>query len=244
MSIIEQSRFGSVVSAGALATAASGSSSLTPPQACESIVIAQTSPCKVDLHKTLAVKAGDDDFVVAHISRGARGHGMTEPHPKRAIHTACVHLSEFSGYGIWCDEKFSYGRPLPQGSIHINDMRHSWCADIQGGFDVVNFCVPQSALDEMTEDHGSARIVEIRCPMGEAQVDTVAMNLALAFVPALLRPNQLNQLFVDHAWRAVTAYLARTYGSHGQRISSGQGGLAPWQERRAKEMLIADSREA
>jgi AraC family transcriptional regulator len=139
--IIEQSRFRSVVSAGALATAASGSSSLTPPQACESIVIAQTSPCKVDLHKALAVKAGDDDFVVAHISRGARGHGMTEPHPKRAIHTACVHLSEFSGYGIWCDEKFSYGRPLPQGSIHINDMRHSWCADIQGGFDVVNFCV-------------------------------------------------------------------------------------------------------
>jgi AraC family transcriptional regulator len=92
----------------------------------------------------------------------------------------------------------------------------------------------------MTEDHGSARIVEIRCPMGEAQVDTVAMNLELAFVPALLRPNQLNQLFVDHAWRAVTAYLARTYGSHGQRISSGQGGLAPWQERRAKEVLIAD----
>jgi len=240
MSIIEQSGVGGVVSAGALATAARGSSGFTLLQASESVVIAQSSSRKVDVHKTLAVRTGDDEFVIAHISRGAAGHGMTELQPKRAVYTACVHLSEFSGYDIWCDEKLSSGSSLPQGSIHINDMRHSWYADIQGGFDVVNFCIPQSALAEIAEDHDSARIDELRCPMTEAKVDAVAMNLALAFIPALLRPNQLNRLFVDHAWRAVTAHLARTYGSSGQRISSGQGGLAPWQERRAKEMLLAD----
>ena len=119
-------------------------------------------------------------------------------------------------------------------------MRHSWLADIQSGFDVVNFCIPQSALEEIARDHGSTLIDELHCPMSEAKIDTVAINLALAFIPALMRPNQTNRLFIDHAWRAVTAHLARTYGSHGHRWSSDQGGLAPWQERRAKEMLMAD----
>jgi AraC family transcriptional regulator len=240
MSIIEQSGVGGVVSAGAFAMAARGSSGFTPLRASESVVIAQSSSCRVDVHKTLAVRTGDDEFVIAHISRGAAGHGLTEPQPKRAVYTACVHLSEFSKYDIWCDEKVTSGRVLPPGAIHINDMRHSWYADIKGGFDVVNFCIPQSALDEIAEDESPVSIDELRCPMSEAKVDTVAMNLALAFIPALLRPNQLNRLFVDHAWRAVTAHLARTYGSNGQRSSSGQGGLAPWQERRAKEMLLAD----
>jgi AraC-like DNA-binding protein len=192
------------------------------------------------MHKTLAFRTGDAEFVVAYISRGADGHGMTETQPKRPVYTACVHLSDFSGYDIWCDEKVSTGCRLAAGSIHINDMRHSWYADIQGRFEVVNFCIPQSALDEIIEDQGSARIDELRCPMNEARIDTIAMNLARALVPALMRPNQLNRLFVDHAWRAVTAHVARAYGSTGRRVLSGQSSLAPWQERRAKEMLLAD----
>ena len=240
MSILEQSGADGALSPGALAMAARGRGGLTPIRAKESVVVAQSSACKVDLHKTIAVAAGDDEFVVARISRGTEGHGMTEPQPKRAVYAACVHLSEFSGCDIWCDEKISTIGPLPAGSIHISDMRHSWCADIQGRFDVVNFCIPQSALDEMIEDQGSTHIDDLSCPMGEAKIDAVAMNLALALVPALMRPNQLNRLFVDHAWRAVTAHLARTYGSIRRRSSPGQSVLAPWQERRAKEMLLAD----
>lgn len=240
MSIIEQSGVGGALSAGALARAACGPQSITPAQVSRSVVIAQTASSKVDVHKSLAVRPGDDEFVIAYISRGRAAHGMTEPSAKRAIYTACVHLSEFSRYDIWCDEKLTSGGPLPAGSVHINDMRHSWLADIQSGFDVVNFCIPQSALEEIAQDHGSALIDELHCPMSEAKIDTVAMNLALAFIPALMRPNQINKLFIDHAWRAVTAHLIRTYGSRGQRWSSEQGGLAPWQERRAKEMLMSD----
>ncbi|OSI67455.1 AraC family transcriptional regulator [Bradyrhizobium canariense] len=220
--------------------AARGRSGFTLLEARESVLIAQSLSCRVDVHKTLAVRTGDDEFVVAHISRAAEGHGMTEPQPKRAVYTACVHLSEFSGYDVWCDERVSTGCGLPAGSIHINDMRHSWYADIQGRFDVVNFCIPQSALDEVIEDQSSTRIDELRCPMSEARIDTIAMNLARALIPALMRPNEVNRLFVDHAWRAVTAHLARTYGYGGRRVLSGQSGLAPWQERRAKEMLLAD----
>src|SRR5664279_5347327 len=107
MSIIEQYGVGGSLAAGALASAARGSSGFKPLQACESVVIAQSSSSKVDVHKTLTVRTGGDELVIAHISRGAAGHGMTEQQPKRDVYTACVHLSEFSRYDIWCDEKVS-----------------------------------------------------------------------------------------------------------------------------------------
>src|SRR5690349_11503015 len=123
MSIVEQSGVGGVVSAGVLETAARASGSFTPREGGESLVIAHSAPRRVDLYKTLAVNAGDDELVIAHISRGSDGHGMTELQPKRAVYTACVHLREFSGYDVWCDERFSPGTLLPKGAIHINDMR-------------------------------------------------------------------------------------------------------------------------
>ena len=124
--------------------------------------------------------------------------------------------------------------------MHINDMRQAWRADIRSPFDVVNFCVPQSAFDEITSEEGSAPISELHCPINLARADIVLKNFAQGLLPALAKPDQANRLFADHAARAVTAHLAKTYGAIQFRAEYGRGGLAPWQERRAKEMLRAN----
>jgi AraC-like DNA-binding protein len=165
---------------------------------------------------------------------------MTDPHVRSAAFTACLHLKAFSDCDVWCDGTRQNVIPISAGAIHINDMRHSWSADVRSGFEVVNFYIPQSALDCISDDLGAARIDDLHCPMSEAKVDDVFKHLALALLPALMVPDQANKLFVDHAWRAVTAYLARCYGSLRSPPVSARGGLAPWQERRAKEMLLAD----
>jgi AraC-like DNA-binding protein len=56
-------------------------------------------------------------------------------------------------------------------------------------------------------------------------------------------PDQTNRLFVDHVSRTVTTHLARTYGSLRLRTTPGRGGLAPWQVRRAKDLLCANLSE-
>jgi AraC-like DNA-binding protein len=155
-------------------------------------------------------------------------------------YVACVHLEEFNAYDVWCDEQHHSSRPLGAGAIHINDMRHVWRADIRSPFQVVNFHVPQSALDEISDEQGAPHIEELHCPMSLAHVDAVLKNLALALLPALARSDQTNRLFADHAARAVTAHLARTYGSLPHQTPCGRGNLAPWQERRAKELLRAN----
>jgi AraC-like DNA-binding protein len=177
--------------------------------------------------------------VISHISRSRTGHGLTEPQAKKAGYAVCVHLDELASYDVWRDEKHSTDLPLPAGTVHISDMRHSWLADIQGAFQVVNFYIPQSALNEITEGQNLREAEALHCPMNERRTDPVMMNVAMALLPALMRPEQANKVFLDHAWRALTAHLIRAYGSYDARSQAVRGGLSPWQERRAKEMLLA-----
>jgi AraC family transcriptional regulator len=206
-----------------------------------SIVIAQTEAGRVDILQSLSVKSGmSDDFTIMRISREAVGHGVTDLQDRMEAYTACVHLRRFDGYDIWCDDRREQSAVLPEGSIHISDMRCVWSADIRGPFDVVNFCVPQSALDEMTEEFGLSPVEQFCCPIGLARVDVVLKNLALALLPALAKPSETNKLFADHAVRAVTAHMIRNYGSLKRLPRFARGSLAYWQERRAKDMLRAN----
>jgi AraC family transcriptional regulator len=206
-----------------------------------SVVFAQTAPNRVDLIERLSIGTlPGEDFTITHIARKRPGHGMTDGAAKRESYVACVHLERLDAYDVWRDDKHQPSGVFEAGMLHVNDMRHAWRADIRSPFQVVNFCVPQSAFDEITSEAGSAPIAELHCPMSFARVDAVLKNLAMALLPALAKPDQTNRLFTDLAARAVTAHLAKTYGAIQLRPIYGRGGLAPWQERRAKEMLRAN----
>lgn len=205
------------------------------------MVIAQTSPRRVDLLKWLTVKSSaQEDFVIEHLLRKSPGHGMTEPQARVASYAACVHLDPLQSYDVFCDERHISSRALRAGTMHIGDMRHVWRADIRSAFNVVNFHIPRSALDDVAGEHSAARVDELHCPISLAHVDTVLQNLALALLPALAVPEQTSPLFVDSVCRAALSHLIRSYGSHRSQPQHVRGGLAPWQRRRATELLMAD----
>jgi AraC family transcriptional regulator len=203
-------------------------------------VIAQTSPDRVNSIKSLTVKiARETDVVVAELLRRSPGHGVTEALQRAESYAVCVHLSDLDDYDVWCEDKHVSSRAITEGTVHISDMRHAWRADIRGPFHVVNFYIPQAALDEIAHEQGASRL-ELNCSIRSAQADTVLKNLTLALLPALAKPDHTNKLFAEHASRTVMAHLAKTYGSIQFRPQDGRGRLAPWQERRAKELLSAD----
>ncbi len=227
MSLTEVSEYGRLSASDVFASARS---IVKEPHPCERdvpVVFAQTSPRRVDLFKKLIVKTGTgDEFAMTHMSRQAPGHGMTETQTRCDAFVACVHLEGLDDYDLWCDGKHQPCGTLGPGTIHINDMRHVWQADIRKPFHAVNVHMPQSVLDEIAEEEGASRVDELCCPIGLAHVDTVFQNLALALLPALARSDQVNKLFADHAARAVTAHLRRTYGSLRMNSQSGRGCLA------------------
>jgi transcriptional regulator GlxA family with amidase domain len=72
--------------------------------------------------------------------------------------------------------------------------------------------------------------------------DDVMLHLALSLVPAFDRPGDMSKLFADHVAAAIVIHMAGTYGGLRPKGGPHQGGLAPWQERRVKEMMAADLR--
>ena len=139
--------------------------------------LALRSPDAIDVRfERLSVRTmPGDDFIITHIARKGAGHGMTDQAAKRGSYVACVHLEKLDSYDIWCDGEQQTPRAIEAGAMHINDMRQSWQADIRSAFDVVNFCVPQSAFDEITSEEGSAPISELHCPINLARADIVTV---------------------------------------------------------------------
>jgi AraC family transcriptional regulator len=105
-------------------------------------------------------------------------------------------------------------------------------------FDFVRFFITRSALEELSRDAGVAPVGSLARPEF-GSVDPVLYHLALAMLPALERPGEPNQLFVDHIALAFHAHLALAYAGPSRDLLRARSGLAPWQTKVATEMIVS-----
>ena len=71
-------------------------------------------------------------------------------------------------------------------------------------------------------------------------LDRVVAGLTQMLLPVFDTPNQISQLFADQISLALGSHVAQTYGEMRSAAMPRRGGLAVWQERRAKELLRAN----
>jgi AraC family transcriptional regulator len=100
--------------------------------------------------------------------------------------------------------------------------------------------VPRAALNAIADDAGAPRIGDLDCRLAAAVDDSTIAGLGSTLLPALRHPEQANRLFVDHVMLAAGVHVAEAYGGMRPVSRSARGGLAPWQEQRAKEILSAN----
>jgi AraC family transcriptional regulator len=142
-------------------------------------------------------------------------------------------------------ELWEDGRQLPvsvlgTGEMLILDLKRDPVALLDKPYHALMFYLPRAALNAITDHADALRIGDLSYKPGQAINDATISSLAGTILPALSRPEQANRLFVDHVMLAVAAHVAHTYG--GMRLVSRrlQGGLAPWQLRRATELLSSN----
>lgn len=136
------------------------------------------------------------------------------------------------------------GRPTPmnpvgRGQFTLLDLNLGHASHLRDPIDCLAMYLPRKALDKFAEEEGGRRIETIRVKPGIALDDSIVRNLAASLMSALERPEQVNQLFVEHVALALLAHLGSTYGEMPAALELKRGGLAPWQPRRAKELLVA-----
>ncbi len=102
----------------------------------------------------------------------------------------------------------------------------------------LHFYVSRAALDEIADDHGARRIERLSCERGV--LDETVWHMGMALLPALRNPGEVSPLWADYQLRAAHTYFACAFGGLRAARQPRRGCLAPWQLRRAKELMQSD----
>ena len=122
----------------------------------------------------------------------------------------------------------------------FHDLKRDPTARYHKPYHSLVFYLPRAALDAIADEANAPRIRDLSYKPGVGVDDVTISGLGSLLLPALSHPDQANPLFVDHVLLAVGAHIAQTYGDMRPLSRPARGGLAPWQERRAREILHAN----
>jgi AraC family transcriptional regulator len=139
---------------------------------------------------------------------------------------------------LWIDGCPRQGGVLREGEIGVFNLRYETVANLESPFDFLYVYIPHLALENLAAEYDAPRITECVLPPGVSARDPVMTQLASCLQPELEQPDWADDVYTDHVMLALQVHFAKHYG--GMRIESKpQRGLAPWQLRRAKEILSA-----
>ena len=167
-------------------------------------------------------------------------HGPTSPIPSDDAYMIVLQTGERSYRELWLDSKPVRTEPLNPGEVALHDLRRRPVFKIYTPINSVNFYIPRRALDACAEDANARWIGDLAFTPGIGANDRVLAALGSAVLPAFEYPHQVKQLFIDSVARAVVAHVAQSFGGMQVGARPLRGGLAPWQERRAKEIMDAN----
>jgi AraC family transcriptional regulator len=182
---------------------------------------------------------GADGFGVGRYLMRRPGHGLTRQTEPADAAMAVLHLRPSVAHDVWRDGRHRRLPTQPGGALTVMDLRHSWLSDLPEPFHTVNFLLPRAALDRIARELGLPAMGEFGVLAGDRPDETL-LHLAQALLPAFARREEANRLFVGHVLFAAATHVASRLAGMAPLPPRARGGLALWQERRAKAMLAAD----
>ena len=163
---------------------------------------------------------------------------LADPIPRADGYVISCHLQEIPNLARWEEGREHSIFSVGAGDSTIDDLRLDVSAIIDKPVHAVMWILPLSALNALADEVSAPHINELHHEPG-AVPDETLMHISRALLPALRAPEEVSQLFADHVMSAFAAHAAQAFG--GLQIAQlAKGGLAPWQERRSKEMLSAN----
>jgi AraC family transcriptional regulator len=167
-------------------------------------------------------------------------HGLTAPLPREDAFMVVLQLGNSCERDLWLEGKSVPTNPLAAGEVVFHDLRRSPAFNLRSPLDSLHFYLPRKTLDAIADDANSPRIEDLRFTPGIGVNDLILAGLGRLLLPGFDHPEQVSRLFVDHVTLAIGVHVAHTYGGMKKFAQVGRGGLAPWQEKRAKELLNAN----
>jgi AraC family transcriptional regulator len=167
--------------------------------------------------------------------------GFSEPTSSIPIEKAFsihLHLRATSGDRLWLGGKLFPTPKRPSGGVTILDLEEEPIAFFPNAIDVVQFYIPRMALEEFCYENKLPVIDRLQWP--HCTMDMVLKQLGLTVLSAIQRPQPPTKLFLDYIGLAALTHAVHVYGAVRSSTSPDEKTLAPWQARRAKDVLMVN----
>jgi AraC family transcriptional regulator len=182
------------------------------------------------------------EIAVTQLKCDRSDYRTTNPMPREEAYIVELQICR-SDREFWIDGRALGRRTLPDGAATFVDLRRDMTCSLVSPFHSLAFYLPCKAFDEIADETGARHIDDLTYEPGTGVDDPILRNLGLSLLGAFERPEQVSRIFIDHATLGVCAHIAHSYGGMRAKSQLVRGGLAPWQERRAKEILSSDLAE-
>jgi len=193
---------------------------------------------RIDEYHQFTMTSIDGNELSAFYTRNNRpAHGPLDIPAHAGVYSVAVSMSPFNA-----DLKYANGVNIGSngniaGSTHIYNAEQAVRTELHEPFETVSLLIPVDSVKEIQSSYKSASAITANYLLRE--YDEVMHGLAIALVPALKKPKEAGTLFIEHIFAAVTAHLFNPTCLQSVEIGVRLAVLAPWQVRRAKEMLAA-----
>lgn len=172
--------------------------------------------------------------------RGDRApNDVTQPQRREDAYLVGLQLRDFAHHEYWEDGKQAPLCDLKAGETTFYDLKRDPVALLDKPYHSIFFYLSRNVLAVLAEENNARPIGELNYRPGQGIADRTILLLAEALRAAFNRPQDVSTIFVDHIASALALHVAQTYGGMRPNSRRQRGGLAPWQERRAKELMSA-----
>ena len=182
------------------------------------------------------------EFDVSHFGKPHLGTRSSD-HPSSS-HDGIILALQRNVFGIREPEKARLQIvPFPHGTVRLVNLALDPTAYPKDMSDCFSFLIPRATFDQLADDHGADRIVELPVKPGIAANDPIVLHLGDCLIPAIERYDATNDQFVDRITTALNIHFAHVYGGMNFPRPLVTGGLAPWQLRLARDTINAHLEE-
>lgn len=176
-------------------------------------------------------------FFVTHIHCPKVQRERTEPIQAEDAFSILHQLKDIERHSCWLGGRMRFSDAFATGTANVISLHDDPQCEFTGSFEGLQFYLPRVLLEDFFHEHNGGNVDTLRRARDKPDETLAALSRVLLSVSR--QPAPANRLFVDQLGLSMLAHVAQTYGGLEARRTRIAAGLAPWQQRRATEMMHA-----
>ena len=168
------------------------------------------------------------------------GQRFTHPLAHEDAYLVLLHLQGLRGCEAWIDGQSTGEFSVRANAVSVIHLVRDFALHVREPLHLLLLYLPTALLRSAAEGH---RFEALQCASGRPFEDDVVRYLGHSLLPALRSYTPSRQPFVDYVLMSLGSHLVHSYSGTGNLPAAPSRGLAPWQERRAKELMRARLKE-